>query len=433
LIVIQFVSLLITNRLLGSGGRGLFVSASTWAVFLFTFFYLSINTMYLKECAENKGNKEDLKNGFFSFAVLLSLVCMFIAIIIYLLFNSRFIQLPFNIYFINILTIPGMIFQSLALSVYQSDNDFKKVNIVTLFTAASNFIFILTAILFTHFNVLIFSVISLTSWSLCALYCYITCRFKFSRHALKMLFYRNFVNDISYLHINTIMSFLVSGFNIILMHKYVSDDEVGQFFLANSIIGYLLILPISIQNVLIANLINRTNIEKAKLTGYFYKATLFGMIIIGILLFLFSDLIVLILGGKTFIHSAFYLQCLIISAVFQIAGIMWSSLWNIRGYFKTITKLSILIVLLSILLNFILIKKMGVTGAVITSAVITFLSMCVHLILAMREYKKTGISRAEIFPHKNDFIFLKENLNRFKYRFRKNRTGYEEIKIDRIM
>ena len=413
LIITQFILLFITNRLLGSEGRGLFVSATTWALCLFTFFYLSINTMYLKECADKKANKTDLKNGFFSFAVLLSIASIIMAVVFYLLMNEKFIKLPLNIYLINILAIPFMIIQSLSISVYQSDNDFKKVNIVVLFTSVCNLTLVILSVFFLKFNVIIFSIISLFSWFLCSLYCYFTCVFTFSLTAIKKLCYKKFIGNLSFLHINTIMTFLVSGFNILLMHKYISDNEIGQYFLANSITGYLLILPVSIQNVLMAHLINRSHEGKVRITGIFFKATFLSMIGIALFLFFFSGIIVLILGGKSFTHSGFYLKCLLASVIFQIAGIIWSSLWSIRGYFKIITKISFIIVALSVILNFILIQSMGVIGAIITSTIITFLSMCVHIFLAMKEFKSVGISVHEIIPRKKDIIFLKQNLNLF--------------------
>ena len=138
LILIQFASLLVTNRLLGSEGRGTFASASTWATLFFTFFYLSINTMYIKEYADNKNNREDLKNGFFTFGLLLSMACIGMAVLAYIIFNSSFIRLPFDIYIINICTIPLMIIQVLAISVYQSHGDFKKVNIENRLTEIEN-------------------------------------------------------------------------------------------------------------------------------------------------------------------------------------------------------------------------------------------------------------------------------------------------------
>jgi O-antigen/teichoic acid export membrane protein len=348
--------------------------------------------------------------------VFLSIACIFCAILIYLLLNERFIKLPLNIYIINVLATPFMIIQSLSVAVFQSNNNFKKVNIVLLFTGVCNLALILFSFFFIQFNVTVFSIITLFSWFFCSLYCYFSCRFTFSIKAFKKLFYKKFTTDISFLHINTIMTFLISGFNILLMHKYISDNEVGQYFLASSITGYLLILPVSIQNVLMANLINKSHTEKVRITGYFFKATLLGMILIAILLFFLSNIIVFILGGKSFTHSAFYLQCLLVSVIFQIAGIIWSSLWSIRGYFKIITKISVVIVALSVILNFTLIKSMGVSGAIITSTIITFLSMCVHIFLAIKEYKSIGIHGYEIIPQKKDFIFFKQNLHLFKYR-----------------
>lgn len=419
LIIIQFASLLITNRLLGADGRGLFASAGTWSLFLFTVFYLSINVMYIKECADKKIERTDLKNGFFSFAILLSVVSIAVALLLYLFLNKGFIKLPWQIYVINILTIPFMIIQSLSVSVYQSENDFKKVNIIILFTAACSFLFIIISTFFLHFNVTVISVISLASWFLCSLYCYITCHFSFSLRALKTIFYRKFMVDLGFLHTNTIMTFLVSGFNILLMHKYISDSEVGQYFLANTITGYLLILPISIQNVLIADIIHKSHLEKVRATLNFFKAALLGMLVILVPIYFFSDLIIRLLGGKTFIHSAFYLQCLLVTVAFQVAGIIWSSLWNIRGYFKLITKVSFIVVAMSVILNFILIKSMGVEGAIITTLLITFLSMCVHIFLAIKECKKTGIPLLEFIPQKKDYLYLVHNLSILRSKFQK--------------
>ena len=86
---------------------------------------------------------------------------------------------------------------------------------------------------------------------------------------------------------------------------------------------------------------------------------------------------------------------------------------------KLVMKNSFLIVILSVVLNFILIRSMGVMGAIISINIITFLSMCVHIILAMREFKSVGISAHEIIPQKKDFVTVKENISLFRDKFRK--------------
>lgn len=419
LIVIQLTSLLITNRLLGSEGRGTFASATTWATLFFTLFFLSINTMYLKEFADKKADRGELANGFFTFGVLLSFGGLAIAMLAYWLFNDSFIKLPLLVYVINLLTVPFMIIQSLSISVYQSTGEYRKLNIATLLTSLINLALILLSLLVIKFDVLVFSGISAFSWLCCGLYCFFTCRFRFSIPQMKKLFYRQFVSDLSYLHINTLMTFLVSSLNILIMHKYLSDEQVGHFFLASAVVGYLLILPMSIQNILITNLMNKSNEERVKTTGVFFKLSLLAMIVIVGILFFLANILVYVLGGDSFTESGLYLQYLLPTVLFQIAGVFWSSLWTLKGYFKLIMKVSIGIVALSVICNFIFIWQWGVMGAILCANIITCLSMGVHLILAMREYKKIGGSAYEIIPRRGDLQFVRENVRIILAKFRK--------------
>jgi len=419
LIIIQLTSLLITNRLLGSEGRGTFASATTWATLFFTLFFLSINTMYLKEFADQKADRKELANGFFTFGVLLSLGGLAIALLAYGAFNEAFIKLPFLIYVINVLTVPFMIIQSLSISVYQSTGEYRRLNIATLLTSLINLALILLSLLLVKFDVLVFSAISAFSWLCCGVYCFLTCRFRFSVPQMKKLFYRQFVSDLSYLHINTLMTFLVSSLNILIMHKYLSDEQVGQFFLASAVVGYLLILPMSIQNILITILMNKSNEDRVRTTGVFFKLSLLAMIVIVGILFFLANILVFVLGGHSFSDSGLYLQYLLPTVLFQVAGIFWSSLWTLKGYFKLIMKVSIGIVALSVICNFIFIRQWGVMGAILCANIITCLSMGVHLVLAIMEYRKIGRSAYEIIPRRSDLQIVRENVRMILARFRK--------------
>ena len=410
--VLQFVNLIITNRMLGAEGRGLFASASTWALGFFTFFFLSINIIYLKKIADQKLDRAILKNGFFTLSVFMALISLLVGLLFYVCLDSNFFRLPFMLFILNMLVVPFMMIQALSLSVFLSANDYKKLNITSIINWAINLLLVVALCFLIEFNPTTLSAITLISWACCGVYCFFACDFSFSLAALKEITKVNFWKELAFLHINSIMTYLMFSLNILIIHRYINNESTGQYFLAASIINYLFIIPGSIQSVLMGSLIEQTEQGKAKLTATFFKGTVLLMLLIVTGVFIFSKQIVEVLGGNTFLSSGRYIELLLPACIFQVAGFIWSSLWNIKGYFKLITKVSIVIVLLSVALDFILIPAIGVMGAIISSTVTCFLAMCVHLWLAIKEFRKVGLSIRELLPRKTDFYTFRNYIKK---------------------
>jgi O-antigen/teichoic acid export membrane protein len=155
---------------------------------------------------------------------------------------------------------------------------------------------------------------------------------------------------------------------------------------------------------------SKDNESKNKLTGAISRNVLFFSVVGGIAFYIASDLIFGMLFGEAYDKSSDILKMLLPGIIlFSVDRILSNDLAG-RGKPELNMYTSIFTVVSNIVLNFLLIPKIGIAGSAISTSVTYSLSTLIKMVLFKRE---TGLQYSQ-------FIFLqKEDIEAYKKIIRK--------------
>lgn len=184
----------------------------------------------------------------------------------------------------------------------------------------------------------------------------------------------------------TIFNVLYDKIDIVILPFFVDFNQVAQYNVAYTSYRLIVLLMIAI-NVPAFNLFSKNSLNVMILSELFrkYLMTLLVVTIISMLMyyFIFPDLLVFVFGEK-------YLQASSILSILSFS-ILFLTLNNLEGVFlngigksQHVLIATFFGVLVNIILNFILIPKIGVSGAVYSTIVTEFVIFLIELFFVVR-------------------------------------------------
>lgn len=192
---------------------------------------------------------------------------------------------------------------------------------------------------------------------------------------------------------------------------FLNPAAVGLYGVAVSIAERLWIVSQSISSVLYPAISSSSDVDsKNKLTSVISRNVLFFSIIAGIVFYFASDLIFRLLFGEAYADSSDILKMLLPGIIlFSVDRILSNDLAG-RGKPELNMYTSIFTVASNIILNILLIPKVGIAGAAISTSVTYSLSTLVKMFLFKRE---TGVSYSKmLLLQKEDLILFKRLINK---------------------
>lgn len=193
------------------------------------------------------------------------------------------------------------------------------------------------------------------------------------------------------IYMATLMGFLVVRSDVYLIKYFLGAERVGFYSSAVQIIDQIQYLAIAVSSLLMPKLASLSNPQeryRLKKRSFNHIILITGAVCLGT--FLFSDLIIQILFGKAFAPAALSLKILI-PAVFFLSietvlaqyiasiGLPWSLVWGWVAAF-----------LVNIVLNMMLIPRIGETGAAIAS-VFSYLAILIFAWLISYRFDKKHV------------------------------------------
>lgn len=204
--------------------------------------------------------------------------------------------------------------------------------------------------------------------------------------------------------VGLILSYFNRRLPIILINLFLTPTEVGYYAIAVTVAELSWYIPESVGTVLFPEISGKSKEEAAKLVSFAMRNTLFIVVVIGILLWLGGGLFIRLFFGDSFIPSILLLRILIPGIVlFSINRVLCSYFAGTgRPEYGTYTSIISFILLLTF--SFVLIPKIGVVGAPISS-VIAFLASSAAALVIFK-----NISRYNV---KDILIAKKEELEKY--------------------
>ncbi|WLR55517.1 polysaccharide biosynthesis C-terminal domain-containing protein [Mesobacillus subterraneus] len=212
-------------------------------------------------------------------------------------------------------------------------------------------------------------------------------------------------------HFSNVLSFINYRADMFIISMFLTPAAVGLYGVAVTIAEKLWIVSQAISSVLYPVISSSTDNEsKNKLTGAISRNVLFFSVLGGGVFYLASNLIFSLLFGEAFDRSSDILKMLLPGIVlFSVDRILSNDLAG-RGKPELNMYTSIFTVASNIVLNFLLIPKIGISGAAISTSVTYSLSTLIKMVLFKKE---TGL------PYSKFIILQKEDIDAYKKIIRK--------------
>ncbi len=396
----QFIALILTNHIIGPEGRGIFIAAITWSATFFILSNFSLATGILNLSNKSADNIHKLAYASTIAALVLGLGSILLGFIIYNIVPSLFNNLSLKYIALAFATIPFMMMQQYSMAIVQVKGNFKAFNILYAAYAIINLAGITMVWLANKTSVDLLIYINLLAWFCTGIiaFCYLYPDFK-KRHGGDSIV-RLFAKTSMAAHIGAIVTFAVSRSDILVVNYFCNEKQTGVYGLAVGIVQILLIIPLSIQNLLYHSLLGKEKEEQKKILLQNSRLTFAIMLVAAAAIFILSQPLVNIVGGKGFEAAVPLFRYFLPAIVFYSIPMVLSTQWNIMGIFRQINIMAIVVFILSLTGNIVLVPLIGITGGAITFLVIAFISFCVHIWFVQKYLGNTSIG---------DIIFIKSS------------------------
>jgi O-antigen/teichoic acid export membrane protein len=172
-----------------------------------------------------------------------------------------------------------------------------------------------------------------------------------------------------------VSAFIYTRTDQIMLKYMLGDEAVGNYAAAIRVSELFYFIPGIIVSSLFPKLIEYKKNDNQKymlLLEKMYRLTIWIAIPIALGLFIFSDLIIDILYGVQYKTASEILSILSWSIIFASISAVFVKMLYIENYEKKYMYKNLLGVVSNIMLNYILIKKIGVNGAAISTVVTLF-------------------------------------------------------------
>ena len=174
----------------------------------------------------------------------------------------------------------------------------------------------------------------------------------------------------------TIVFILYTRIDQLMIKSFLNNFELGIYSANVKIYDAVIMIGFTISLSLLPYITKTRNNDKVikKIYKYFYYLLLPGVI----LLVLFSDLVILILFGSSFVTGFISMKILLISSFFAVFTSLNNKILISCNLEKTILTRSIFALIINIILNIILIPKYGINGAAISTLVVTIFTAFIY-------------------------------------------------------
>ncbi len=206
--------------------------------------------------------------------------------------------------------------------------------------------------------------------------------------------------------VHTLASQITRRVDLLLIAYFLGPAATGYYAVSVSIAEILLALSDSVVDPFLPIRLETDHHKGRQLTSKVTRYLLFFMFLACILTALFGKLIILILFGASFFPAYKALVCLLPGMLFlSVYPILQADIYSLNRP-GLVSMVSVGSMVCNIILNFMLIPPLGISGAAIASSISYFLSTLLLLLFFSRRYDQSV--RSIVLMKKEDFGRLRE-------------------------
>lgn len=415
-LVLGLLASIIIARVLGPGGKGIYSLAILLPTFLIVFTQLGIGRSSVYYLGKKKYLPKEIFGSNIVFSLLLSILAILAGLIIVFLWGEKLFPgvqtqylllglplIPFQVFFIFVVWI---------LLGLQEIEKYNFINSIRVFVFLSLILFFLLGLRLGTEAAIVS--LWLSFFIGCVILFFQTKKetgglvFSFNKGLFKDFF------DYGYkVHLGNIATFLHLRIDTWMINIFLNPAMVGFYSVGVEIAERIWLISQSAGVTIFPRISSEKDKERLKkFTPLVNRNILFLTLVGAILFFFLSRWIIVFLYSEKFLKSVLPFQILLVGMVAISGGRVISNDLAGRGKPMINTYIAIVSVILNILLNLILIPKLGIVGA----AWATSVSYTFTFILKIIAYSKISGNpiREVIFIKKSDFRFYKDLLSKIR-------------------
>jgi len=387
LIIIKLTIGVLTARVLGPEGKGIFVLALQMPGILATLSNLSIGEALIYNIGQGKIPRNKILGNIIFFTVAVSAI-IFISYFYLLPYLSKTLlrNIDLDILRISFLLIPLIILDYLSLSTFKGFKKFKLYNVLSILSRGIFLCAIFTALIILGTGVkgavsayvLVFFVSILAFIGILFILC--EKRISFSWKGLRSLVIYGFA-----VHIAVVLSELEYRFDVFILNYFLTPAHVGIYSVGVTVAHLLWYISNSVNTVLFPEISSVSQSEAAEFLPGICRNVLFLCGLAGLFIVTTGYFLIELLYGTKFILA--YSVFLIL-----LPGLMMDAIFRtLSSYFKgtgrpfLVSRVIAVTLCLNLSLNFILIPILGIYGAAISAAISYSLNGIILLIYFRRD------------------------------------------------
>lgn len=404
---------IIIARTLGPENKGIL----TVAMLCPYIFFISFNPAIEAAIIYHIGKKVQGMKSFTGSALILTFALSLIALIAFFITFAQFRESLYKgieqkYLIIAIFSIPFYFMLYYFSSILRGNMDIKGYNISNQLLNFANIIFILIFIAVWRLNVSEAIIAGISGIVLGGIYALVIAIRTSGGLFFNKVLTIDLIKDGSKLYIGSIATFINFQVNFLILNYYTNPSEVGFYSIAYTIANILLFFSISLEIGLYPKIAHTTMDEAIKLTEVASRQILLITAVAALTMALFSKYIVLIYGGKPFLPSVEPLLLLLPGMIISVVPKVLNALWLKKGWFFQLTMIAVFTSIISLILNFLLIPKLGANGAAVATSLTFGFIFLVEMMLYMK-YVKNDLLRLFI-PEKADVAIYRDIIKTFR-------------------
>jgi len=376
---LTFITTMLVTRYLGPTEFGKLTYIYSYVQLFIPVCAMGMNDIIVKELIENKENNDEILGSATLIRIISSLISMFLSVFIVSIFNNNPLYKT-----IALLQSFSLLFQSFEgiMYYYQSKLLSKKTGIVYALAYILTALFRLCCI-YTNKDIKWFAFAMSLDYIMIAVllistYLFDNYKFKFSFNCAKKLLSKSFY----YAFAGILVVIYGKVTDTLLLGRMINETSVGYYSAAITLCNawpFILTAIIDSASPIIIDMYKTDKTMFEKRLKQLYAAVFYIGVVVAFLITVLSDLIISILYGKEYMPASMPLKIACWSSGFAYIGVsrtIWIQCEN-KIHYETI--ISLFGAIISIVLNYILIKNLGINGAAIALVLTQLLTNFVFL------------------------------------------------------
>ncbi|TCS83362.1 flippase [Tepidibacillus fermentans] len=389
-ILIGLVTQILIARYLGADGQGKYALITLLSTLLFTFFNLGVGVSSAYYIGQGKVKLSSIYKTNNISALVLGAISFFVGLVVIFFFHEQFFSgISQSYLLLTLLILPILFMNQFIQTVFQGVEDFISYNVIGLLNQLT--ILLVSILLIVVFDFGINGAVFAFLFGQVITYI-VSVYLAKKRLSLGIkdgeFSYSYFKDSLTYgikAHLSNVMTFLNYRVSMLIISYFINPAAVGIYNNAVSIAERIWIFSTSISLVLFPRISSyKKEEERNALTSIVSRNVLLLSVFIGVVFYLLSDFIILLLFGKEYISGSMALKLLLPGIILGSTTRIISNDLSGRGKVEINMYTSFITVALNIVLNLIMVPRLGINGASLASTITYGMDFFIKVILFKR-------------------------------------------------